>query len=148
MNALFAQMFDSETDNNFTQMSFNCGQKLFSEQAVAAMVKEYKQMEDMSVLMVIDPGALTKKQKQKALRAVNLIRDYEPSFGGKAYCQQLFNVRHTKYHEKNKTSLQGITVNALFAQMVDSETDNNFTQMSFNLGKNMFGERAVAVMVK
>ena len=60
MNALFAQMVDSETDNNFTQMSFNRGQKLFGEQAVAAMVKEYKHMEDMSVLMAINPGVLTK----------------------------------------------------------------------------------------
>ena len=115
-------------------------------------------MEDMSVLMAIDPGALTKEQKQKALRSVNLIkqstrnkipvRDYEPSFGGKAYGQQLFNVRHTKDHEKNKTSLQGIDVNALFAQMVDRETDNNFTQMSFNRGQKLFGEQAVAAMVK
>ena len=67
-------MVDIETDNNFTQMSFNRGQKLFGERAVAAVVKEYKQMEDMSVLMAIDPDALTKEQKQKALRAVNLIK--------------------------------------------------------------------------
>ena len=76
------------------------------------------------------------------------IRDYEPSFGGKAYGQQLFNVRHTKDDEKNKTSLQEIAVKALFAHMVDSETDNNFTQMSFNCGQKLFGERAVAEMVK
>ena len=76
------------------------------------------------------------------------VRDYDPSFGGKAYGQQLFNVRHTNDHEKNKTSLQGIAVNALFAQMVDSKTDNNFTQMSFNRGQKLFGERKVAAMVK
>ena len=76
------------------------------------------------------------------------VRDYEPSFGGNAYGQQLFNVRHTKDHEKNKTYLQGIAVNALFAQMVDIETDNNYTQMSFNRGQKLFGERAVAAMVK
>ena len=63
MNALFAQMVDSKTDNNFTQILFNRGQNLFDKLAVAAMIKEYKQMEDMSVLMAIDPGALTKEQK-------------------------------------------------------------------------------------
>ena len=31
-------------------------------------------MEDMSVLTAIDPDAITKEQKQKALRAVNLIK--------------------------------------------------------------------------
>ena len=66
------------------------------------------------------------------------VRDYELSLGGKAYGQQLFNVRHTKYHEINKISLQGIAVNALFAQMVDSKTDNNFTQILFNRGHNLF----------
>ena len=30
------------------------------------------------------------------------VRDYELSFGGKAYGQQLFNVRHTKDHEKTR----------------------------------------------
>ena len=75
------------------------------------------------------------------------VRDYEPSFRGKAYGQQLFNVRHTKDHEKNKTSLQGIVLNALFAQMVDSET-KLFRQMSFNRGQKLFGERVVDAMVK
>ena len=70
MNALFVKMVNSKTEKNFTQMSFNRGQKLFGERAVAAMVKEYKQMEDMSVFTAINPGALTKEQKQKALRAV------------------------------------------------------------------------------
>ena len=74
VNALFTQMVNIETDNNFTQMSFNRGQNLFSELAVAAMVNEYKQMKYMSVWMAIDPDALTKEQKQKALRAVNLIK--------------------------------------------------------------------------
>ena len=45
-------------------------------------------------------------------------------------------------------SIQGIAVNALFAHMVDSKTDNYFTQISFNRGQNLFSERAVAAMVK
>ena len=47
-------------------------------------------------------------------RNKNPVRDYEPSFGGKTYGQQLFNVQQTKHHEQNKMSLQRISVNALF----------------------------------
>ena len=74
VNALFVQTVDSETDNNFTKILFNSGQILFGEQAVAEMLKEYKQIKDMSVLRAIDPGTLSKEQKQKALRSVNLIK--------------------------------------------------------------------------
>ena len=45
-------------------------------------------------------------------------------------------------------SLQMIAVNVLFTQMVDIETDNNFTQMLFNLGQKLFSKRSVAAMVK
>lgn len=62
------------TDSNYEQMSFNRGQKLFGERAVAAMFKEYKQMDDKSVLGVVDPDALTPEQKKKALKTVNLIK--------------------------------------------------------------------------
>ena len=38
------------------------------------MFKEYKHMEDMEVLSGVNPYALTVEHKQKALRAVNLIK--------------------------------------------------------------------------
>ena len=38
------------------------------------MFKEYKHMEDMEVLSVIDPDSLTTEQKKKSLRSVNLIK--------------------------------------------------------------------------
>ena len=76
------------------------------------------------------------------------VRDYEPSFGGKTYSQQFFNVQQTNDHEQNKTSLQRIAVNPLFTQMVDIEMENNFPQMSFNCGQKLLGERSVATMVK
>ena len=62
------------SENNFEQMSFKKEKDIFVEIAVSAMFKEYKQMEDMAVLAAIDLSKLTKEQKRKALRAVNLIK--------------------------------------------------------------------------
>ena len=66
----------------------------------------------------------------------NPVRDYEPSFGGKKYGQQLFNMQQTNYHEQNKMSLYTIAVNALFTQMVDIETDNNLRKCRLIVDKS------------
>ena len=55
-------------------MPINRGQKLSGERAVAAMLKEYLQMEDMTVLEIVEPDPLTSEQKCKAMRAVNMIK--------------------------------------------------------------------------
>ena len=55
-------------------MTANKGMKLFREKAVAAIFKEYKQMNDMQVLEVLNPDVLTNDQKRRALRAINLIK--------------------------------------------------------------------------
>ena len=59
----------------FTQMSVNKGIQLFKERAVAAIVKECTQLEYMNVVSPENPDVITPKQKQKPLRAVNLIKD-------------------------------------------------------------------------
>ena len=58
----------------FNQMSATRGIKLYGEKAIAAMFKEYKQLDDLEVLGRINPDNLTLEQKRKALRAVNLIK--------------------------------------------------------------------------
>ena len=58
----------------FNQMTAKRGIKLYGEKAIAAMFKEYKQLDDLEVLGRIDPDSLTQDQKRKALRAVNLIK--------------------------------------------------------------------------
>ena len=58
----------------FTQMSAGKGIKLHGAKAVAAMFKEYKQLDDLEVLGRINPDLLTPEQKRNALRAVNLIK--------------------------------------------------------------------------
>jgi hypothetical protein len=63
----------------FTQMSAKKGIKMFGKHALAAMLKEYKQMDQgpMPGKSVFGPIAyedLTKKEKREALEAVNLIK--------------------------------------------------------------------------
>lgn len=57
-----------------TQMTARKGIKLFGERAVAAMYKEFKQMHDLEVFGKLD-RPLTRKEKKKALRAINLIKE-------------------------------------------------------------------------
>eukprot|EP00957_Ditylum_brightwellii_P180518 13750629-Ditylum_brightwellii.AAC.1 len=64
----------------FTQMSAKKGIKMFVERAIAAMLKEFKQLVDQAVpgkpvRTSIDPDSLDYKQKRQALEAVNLIKE-------------------------------------------------------------------------
>jgi hypothetical protein len=59
----------------FNQMTASKGIKLFGPKAIAAMFKEYKQLNDLKVLGRINVDALSPEQKRKALRAVNLIKE-------------------------------------------------------------------------
>ena len=63
----------------FTQMAAKEGIKQFGEKAIAAMVKELKQlnngaMKGKPVVVPIDPSKLTKFEKSAALDAVKLIK--------------------------------------------------------------------------
>ncbi len=64
----------------FTQMNANKGIKMFGERAIAAMIKEFKQldagpMDRKPVVCPMDPKSLSLEQKLKALDAVNLIQE-------------------------------------------------------------------------
>ena len=69
------QLYSRAVDYMFNQMTATEGIKIFQERAVAALIKEYKQLNDMCVLGVIDYDSLTAEQKAKALRAINLIKE-------------------------------------------------------------------------
>ena len=63
-----------------TQMTVSKGIELFGERAVAALIKEFKQlvdgaMEGKPVIAPIDPSQITPEMKKKALRATNLIKE-------------------------------------------------------------------------
>ena len=49
----------------FNQMNARRGIRLYGERAIAAMFKEYKQLDDLEVLARIDPDSLTEEQKKK-----------------------------------------------------------------------------------
>ena len=62
----------------FTQMQATWGFKLFEERAVAAIIKELKQLEEgpmpgKKFVTAINPDTLSAEDKAKSLNAVNLI---------------------------------------------------------------------------
>ena len=69
-----AGLYNTTVGICFTQMSAGKGIKLYGAKAVAAMFKEYKQLDDLKVLGRLNPDLLTPEQKRNALRAVNLIK--------------------------------------------------------------------------
>ena len=56
------------------QMSTKRGIKLFGECAVAAIYKEYKQLNDLKVFKGVDPDTLELEVKKKALNVINTIK--------------------------------------------------------------------------
>ena len=68
-------LYSKAVDYMFNQMSATQGIKMFQERAVAALIKEYKQLNDLCVLGVVDYDSLTTEQKAQALRAINLIKE-------------------------------------------------------------------------
>ena len=59
----------------FTQMASKKGIKKHGNRDVAAMYKEFTQLEFMKVMGALNPDSLTISQKKGALRAINLIKE-------------------------------------------------------------------------
>ena len=73
-------LFKIATKVMFTQMNAKEGIKRFGDRAIAALFKEYKQLDEGAtkgrpVVVPIDPDQLTHEQKKQALYAVNLIKE-------------------------------------------------------------------------
>ena len=62
-------------DVTFTLMTAKKGIKKHGEIAVAAIYKEYTQLEYMKVMGALNPDSLTISQKKGALRSINLIKE-------------------------------------------------------------------------
>ena len=56
-------------------MTAKKGIEVFGERAVAAMIKEYQQLHDLQVFGGVDPSEITREEKHKSLRAINLIKE-------------------------------------------------------------------------
>ena len=75
----------------FTQMQATRGFKLFGERAVAAMIKELKELEEASmpgnkIVTAINPDTLSAEDKSKSLNAVNLIKKTRWNNQGQNLC--------------------------------------------------------------
>ena len=57
------------------QMSAKAGIKLYGRKAEEALIKEFAQLEELSVFEGVDPSSITAQQKKDALRAINLIKE-------------------------------------------------------------------------
>ena len=63
------------TNVMFTQMSSKKINKLFKENTLEAIVKEYTQLDNITFMGPENPYVLTPEQKRKLLRAANLIKE-------------------------------------------------------------------------
>ena len=57
-----------------TQMTAKKGIKEFGQEAMAALMQEFAQMENLDVYEAVDARLLTRQQRRAALRAINLIK--------------------------------------------------------------------------
>ena len=55
-------MQNVSVDVMLTQMTSKKGIKIHNESAIASMYKEYTQLEEMKVMVVLDPESLTKSK--------------------------------------------------------------------------------------
>jgi len=83
MNTYYSDMntyYSMACDVMFTQMSAKKGIKMFGERAIAALLKEYNQMDKgpmpgKPVFGAVDYHTLSEQEKKEALEAVNLIKE-------------------------------------------------------------------------
>ena len=66
-------IFNKMVDICFTQIMASKVIRTYGERVVTAMLKEYKQLNDLKVFVPENPANLMDKQKRDALCAINLI---------------------------------------------------------------------------
>jgi hypothetical protein len=108
--------FPTIVETCFTQMSAKKGIRTYGERAVAAMLKEYKQLHDMAVFGPQPHNSLTNQEKSRALRAVNLITKKRC---GKIKGRTCANGRSQRnYITKEESSSPTISLELLFTTLV------------------------------
>ena len=102
-----------------TQMTARAGIKKHGKAAEAALMAEFAQLEDMTVYEPIDPATLTKKQRQAALRALNLIKEKRD---GRLKGRTVADGRPQRLlYEKSETTSPTVSTDALMLSiMVDA----------------------------
>ena len=100
----------------FTQISAKKVIKLFKESAVAAIVKEYIQIDDMNVVDPKPPFVLTPNQTQKSLRAVSHVKEKRCGKIKGLICDDVSTQRGPITRED--ASLSAIPLDALISALV------------------------------
>ena len=104
------------TDVCFTQMSARKGIEKHGKVAIAAMIKEYKQLNELAVPGAVHPNAIDDGEKRKALRAINLIKEKRR---GKIKGRTVADgSQQRKYVSRDETTSLTISLQALFATFI------------------------------
>ena len=111
--------FKKIVDLIFAQMTATKGIKLFGQRAVSALFKEYKQFYDMDVFERVKVDDLPQIAKNKALNAINLIKE---KGNGDIKGRTCANGKmQEKYLNKEETSSPTVAVESLFMSLcIDS----------------------------
>ena len=101
------------------QMTAKAGIKKHGQAAVAALMKEFAQLEDLTVYEIIDKATLTKRQRKMALRAINLIKEKRD---GKIKGRTVADGRAQRgLYEKSQTASPTVATDALMLSiMIDA----------------------------
>ena len=99
------------------QMSIKKGIKTFGKRAVTAMLKEYEQLDDMTVFAGQDPSTMSKLEKSRALRAINLINEKRcRKIKGRTFADGMPALRD--YVSREEASSPTIALELLFASLI------------------------------
>ena len=134
----FTKLKDIAVNVCFTQMSARKGIQQFGQLAVTAMLKEYKQLDDLLVFGVVSPASLSEQEQRRALRAINLIKLKRCGKVKGRTCADGSVQRG--YISKEDSSSPTISLQALFATwIIDSIEDRKVKTFGF-LGAYLHAE--------
>ena len=100
----------------FNQMHASKGIELFKERAVAALFKEYKQLNDMAVVGKVKYEDLSDEDKKRALRAINLIKEKRDGKIKGRTCAD--GSKHRRFVPREDASSATLAVESLMALLV------------------------------
>ena len=98
------------------QMTAKAGLRKHGRDAEEALMKEFAQLEDLSVYESVDPSTLTAQQKSEALRSLNLIKEKRD---GQLKGRTVADGRPQRsLYEKSETALPTVSTDALMLSIM------------------------------
>ena len=99
-----------------TQMTAKAGIKKHGAAAVAALMNEFAQLEDLGVYEAADTTLLTQQERMAALRAINLIK--EKSDGRLKGCTVADGSVQRSLYDKSETASPTVSTDALLLTII------------------------------